>query len=189
MSLTLFRLPALATFDNRWTKYIDTSVNPRTTHAREITLKSLSSDEIFFVLDDMTALAIEAYTFVSGTGQNAVTRTMYQLAAYGAGAGWGPDLTRLADVHRFTSALPQDALNAGTIAALNRKEGLAGNNAIAINDILGATTGKYILLAGFSDREDLVERLDYQFRELGDKTRVPTGTRADDLKDVARYGT
>ena len=178
MALSLFRLPKLGKKDNRWTTFIDGNGNA---NKRAIAMTTLSSDEIFFVLDDMTALAVEAYTFVTGTNPNEVTRTMYQLVAYGAGPGWGPDLTRLADVHQFTSTLPQDALNAGVIAALNRKD----NVTIAINNILGATEGKYILLAGFSEAEPLQIRLNNIFDELdGGRSNAST----DNVRNVASYG-
>ena len=180
MALSLFRLPKLGKKDHRWTTYIDGNGNAI---RRETAMTTLSSDEIFFVLDDMTALAVEAYTFDTGTGQNVVNRTMYQLAAYGAGAGWGPDLTRLADVHQFTSTVPQAVIDdPGFTAALGRKEG----ETLAVNNILGATEGKYILLAGFSEAEPLQIRLNNIFNELdGGRSNAST----DNVKGVASYGT
>ena len=168
MALSLFRLPAL---DERLKRF---------TPNRFTELVFLPSPETFFVTNHMTAFSIEPFTYSQGSGQTN-KRTLYQLVGLAAGPGWGADLSRLEEpTHRFATHLRIE--NAAQAAQLQAQFNKA-NPQITSTNLLGATEGKYVLLAGFEE-DFLQERLDYIFRELDGGRSDPA---ADNVEGQSTY--
>ena len=165
MPLVKYTVPAYPEGLNRWVKFVDTGQDPAVTHTRQISLTSLISDEMEIMAAQIVGFSIEAYTFKTGTGLNERVRTLYQLVGFGDGPGWGPDLTLLKDAHRYTTTIPQDAIDGALVQILNQRYDPAKNPSISTGNLLGATAGKYVLQLGLP-KASLQEDLDYLFQRL-----------------------
>lgn len=93
-------------------------------------------------LPQMSAFAVEKYTYYPATAGTGTEQVGYQLVAYGDGPGWGPDYTKFKDNHTKTSFYVDE-----------------GNT-------LGPTEGKYVLYAHGLGLQNLQAVLDFIFGQL-----------------------
>ena len=132
---SLYTIPAVA----------QESINGRTPQ-RSPSLDIEAYPEITFVLDNFVAFTIEAYDYPRSAGQGGGRLTNYQLVAYGAGPGWGPDLTKAKDADTTSTVYPTTETNH-----------------------VGATEGKYVFWANVGsgdDRSNYDAFLDFIANEL-----------------------